>query len=83
MGILETEKLKIHRIQEDDMFADNSFNFVIDDIDKKVVGISHEQDKSHWEMWKESTQYQKGDVVRTSRLKSNQYMVCTNAGTSC
>ena len=79
---LQTDNLGIKLVQESWQFADKAFNDVIEDIDKKVLGKTHELSKAHWEMWEKNKQYQKGDVVRTSKLKSNQYMLCTNTGTS-
>lgn len=76
----ETDKLKIKLIQPTDMFADDTFNEVIKDVDNKVVGIAHLTSGAHWEVWTKNTDHAKGDIVRTPYLKSNQYLECTSAG---
>ena len=78
----QTDKLKIRLIQSSEDFADDAFNKVIEDIDNKVVGVSHLTSGAHWSVWEKSTDYVVGDVVRTPYLKSNQYMECVVAGTS-
>ena len=77
-----TSKLNIKLIQPTDRFSDDAFNSVIEDIDNKVVGVSHLTSGAHFEVWTKSTSYQKGDVVRTPFLKSNQYLECLVSGTS-
>ena len=77
-----TSKLNIKLIQPTDRFSDDAFNSVIEDIDNKVVGVSHLTSGAHFEVWAKSTSYQKGDVVRTPFLKSNQYLECLVGGTS-
>lgn len=77
-----TSNLNIKLIQPTDMFSDDTFNSVIEDIDNKVVGVSHLTSGAHFEVWTKSTSYQKGDVVRTPFLKSNQYLECLVSGTS-
>lgn len=77
-----TSKLNIKLIQPTDRFSDDAFNSVIEDIDNKVVGVSHLTSGAHFEVWTKSTSYQKGDVVRTPFLKSNQYLECLVGGTS-
>lgn len=77
-----TSKLNIKLIQPTDRFSDDAFNSVIEDIDIKVVGVSHLTSGAHFEVWTKSTSYQKGDVVRTPFLKSNQYLECLVGGTS-
>lgn len=78
----ETDKLKIKLIQPTDMFADDAFNNVIKDLDNKVVGIAHLTSGAHWEVWAKDTKYAKGDIVRTTTCKSNQYFQCIVDGTS-
>ena len=77
-----TSNLNIKLIQPTDRFSDDTFNSVIEDIDNKVVGVSHLTSGAHFEVWTKSTSYQKGDVVRTPFLKSNQYLECLVSGTS-
>ncbi len=77
-----TSNLNIKLIQPTDRFSDDAFNSVIEDIDNKVVGVSHLTSGAHFEVWTKSTSYQKGDVVRTPFLKSNQYLECLVGGTS-
>lgn len=77
-----TSNLNIKLIQPTDRFSDDTFNSVIEDIDNKVVGVSHLTSGAHFEVWTKSTSYQKGDVVRTPFLKSNQYLECLVGGTS-
>lgn len=78
----ETDNLKIKLIQPTDMFADDTFNEVIKDLDNKVVGIAHLTSGAHWEVWAKDTDYTKGDIVRTTTCKSNQYFQCIVSGTS-
>lgn len=77
-----TSNLNIKLIQPTDRFSDDAFNSVIEDIDIKVVGVSHLTSGAHFEVWTKSTSYQKGDVVRTPFLRSNQYLECLVGGTS-
>ena len=79
---LETDKLKLHLIQPHEKFADDAFNAVIEDIDKKVVGIDHVRDRSHWELWQKNKAYSRSDIIRYKTLKSNQYALCIENGTS-
>ena len=74
MGIL--------KVNPDDQFADEAFNKTLDDLDNKVVGISHLASAMHWQGWKASTAYAVGDIIRYVVLKGGQYAKCTVAGTS-
>lgn len=78
----KTTNLGILLIQPTDYFADESFNKIINDIDKKVVGIVHLLNKGHWDTWKKNKNYTKGDVLRIANTKSNQYYMCITGGTS-
>ena len=78
----KTTNLGILLIQSTDYFADESFNRIINDIDKKVVGIAHLLNKGHWDTWKKNKNYTKGDVLRIANTKSNQYYMCITGGTS-
>lgn len=82
MGLLETPKLHIRRIQESDQFADESFNKTIDDIDNKVLGIGHLKSPGHWAIWEAQHYYNKGDIVRYSSLHSYQYVQYIESGQS-
>ena len=82
MATTYTTKLNILKVNPDDQFADEAFNNTLDDIDNKVVGVSHLADPVHWTQWKANTVYDKGSVVRYASLKSDQYIKCTVAGTS-
>ena len=82
MATTYTSKLNILKVNPDDQFADEAFNKTLDDIDNKVVGISHLTSAMHWQEWKASTAYAVGDVVRYVALKGGQYAKCTVAGTS-
>lgn len=77
-----TANLNLKLIQPTDKFADDTFNSVIEDIDNKVVGIGHLTSGAHFEVWVKATSYQKGDIVRTPYLKSNQYLECLIGGMS-
>ena len=79
---VRTNNLNILLIQPTDYFADVSFNAVINDLDTKVVGIVHLKSKGHWDTWQSSFTYAKGDIIRISNSKSNQYYQCVTAGTS-
>ena len=79
---LETDKLKIHLIQDNEMFASDAFNNVINDIDGKVLGVEHEESKAHWTVWEKNKSYSRGDIFRYKALKSNQYALCIQNGTS-
>ena len=78
----KTTNLDILLIQPTDYFADTSFNKIIEDIDKKVVGIAHLLSKGHWSTWEKNKDYVKGDVIRIANSKSNQYYMCITEGTS-
>lgn len=78
----KTSNLGILLIQPTDYFADVSFNAVINDLDSKVVGIAHLASSGHWDTWKSSAAYKKGDIIRITNTKSNQYYQCITAGTS-
>lgn len=78
----KTTNLGILLIQPTDYFADESFNKIIEDIDKKVVGIAHLLSKGHWSTWEKNKNYVKGDVIRIANSKSNQYYMCITGGTS-
>lgn len=82
MATTYTSKLDILKINPDDQFADDAFNKTLDDLDNKVVGISHLTSPVHWEEWKKETEYIVGNVVRYPALTSGQYVRCTTAGTS-
>lgn len=79
---METVNLGILKILPTDMFADDTFNAVLDDIDLKVVGVAHLISGEHWSVRKPNTAYNVHDVVRWPAMKSHQYAECTVAGTS-
>ena len=82
MSNKESKNLKITYIQPEQLFSETVFNDVIDDIDTKVVGVSHLIKGAHFEIWKPNTKYQKDDIVRTRYVKSNQYLLCMGSGIS-
>ena len=82
MATTYTSKLGILKVNPDDQFADEAFNKTLDDLDNKVVGISHLTSAMHWQEWKASTTYVAGAVVRYVALNGGQYAKCTVAGTS-
>lgn len=82
MSETESKTLGISYIKPEYLFNEQVFNDVIDDIDKKVVGISHLTYGAHFDIWKPNTKYNKDDIVRTKYVKSNQYLLCTTTGTS-
>ena len=82
MSNKESKNLKITYIQPKQLFSETVFNNVIDDIDTKVVGVSHLIRGAHFEIWKPNTKYQKDDIVRTRYVKSNQYLLCMGSGIS-
>ena len=77
-----TEKLSLNLLSGLEKVNKDTFNDIIEDIDSKCVGIHHLQENSHWRLWEKDTDYVKGDVVRTSTCKSNQYFQCIVGGTS-
>lgn len=77
-----TEKLSLNLLSGLEKVNKDTFNDIIEDIDNKCVGISHLQENSHWRLWESETDYAKGDVVRTTTCKSNQYFQCIVGGTS-
>lgn len=79
---METEKLHIKKVLPTDYFADDTFNAILDDIDIKVVGISHLTSGAHWTIREPNTDYVRKDVVRWPAMKSHQYAECITAGTT-
>lgn len=82
MGIFETDKLRILKLKETDKVSHTSYNNVLDDMDNKLVGVSHIQDASHWSVFVPNKEYDKGDIIRYTALKSNQFALCIESGTS-
>lgn len=82
MALAYTKKLNIKRIDEKDYFADEAFNQVIDDMDNKLVGISHLSSAMHWIEWQPSIAYSKDDIIRYKALIGGQYAKCITAGVS-
>ena len=79
---METVNLGILKILPTDMFADDTFNAILDDIDLKVVGVAHLVSGAHWCIRKPDTAYKRNDVVRWPAMKSHQYAECIVAGTT-
>lgn len=77
-----TEKLGLNLLSGLETLNKSTFNDIITDVDNKCVGIAHLDENSHWALWKENTPYAKGDIVRTTTCKSNQYFQCIIGGTS-
>ena len=77
-----TKKLRLNLLSGLEKLHKDTFNGIIEDIDNKCVGIAHLQENSHWKLWEKNTDYSKGDVVRTTTCKSNQYFQCIVGGTS-
>ena len=77
-----TKKLRLNLLSGLEKLHKDTFNDIIEDIDNKCVGISHLQENSHWKLWEKFQDYTKGDVVRTSTCKSNQYFQCIVSGKS-
>lgn len=77
-----TEKLSLNLLSGLEKINKGTFNGIIEDIDNKCVGIHHLRENSHWRLWESETDYEKGDVVRTTACKSNQYFQCIVGGTS-
>ena len=77
-----TKKLRLNLLSGLEKLHKDTFNGIIEDIDNKCVGIAHLQENSHWKIKKKNTDYSKGDVVRTTTCKSNQYFQCIVGGTS-
>ena len=82
MATTKTKNLELRYIQPTDYFISDTFNKILDDIDSKVVGVPHLSSGAHWTLWKKSTSYSKGDIVRTPYLHSNQYLECLQSGIS-
>lgn len=77
-----TEKLSLNLLSGLEKINKDTFNSIIEDIDNKCVGIHHLHENSHWRLWEKETDYAKGDIVRTTICKSNQYFQCIVGGTS-
>lgn len=77
-----TEKLSLNLLSGLEKINKGTFNGIIEDIDNKCVGIHHLRENSHWRLWESETDYEKGDIVRTTTCKSNQYFQCIVGGTS-
>ena len=82
MATTKTTNLELRYIQPTDYFISDTFNNILDDIDSKVVGVSHLSSGAHWEVWKGQTDYVSGDIIRTPYLHSNQYLECLQGGKS-
>ena len=82
MATTKTTNLELRYIQPTDYFISDTFNNILDDIDSKVVGVSHLSSGAHWDVWKEQTDYVTGDIIRTPYLHSNQYLECSQSGKS-
>ena len=82
MATTKTTNLELRYIQPTDYFISDTFNNILDDIDSKVVGVSHLSSGAHWDVWKEKTDYVTGDIIRTPYLHSNQYLECSQSGKS-
>ena len=82
MATTKTTNLELRYIQPTDYFISDTFNNILDDIDSKVVGVSHLSSGAHWEVWKEQKDYVNGDIIRTPYLHSNQYLECLQSGKS-
>ena len=78
----DTPKLHLLLLQSDWHFSVDSFNAVIEDADDKLVGVSHLGGPAHWEIWQTGYSYSKGDVVKITDGKSNQYYYCVTSGIS-
>lgn len=77
-----TQNLNIRKIEDTDKLIIEPFNRALDDIDNNALSVTHAQSKGHWSVWIKNTVYEVGDVVRTTSLKSGQYLKCTVAGSS-
>ena len=77
-----TENLSLNLLSGLEKINKGTFNGIIEDIDSKCIGIHHLHENSHWKLWEKDTDYAKGDVVRTTTCKSNQYFQCIVGGTS-
>ena len=77
-----TKELGLNLLSGLEKLHKDVFNDILEDIDTKCLGVSHISENSHWALWKKNTQYVKGDIVRTSTCKSNQYLQCIVGGIS-
>lgn len=77
-----TKNLSLNLLSGLEKVNKDTFNDIIEDIDSKCVGIHHLHENSHWRLWEKDTDYVKGDIVRTTTCKSNQYFQCIVGGTS-
>ena len=78
----KTTNLGIKLIQPTDKFIEVTFNNVIKDIDDKCLGVDHAKSPAHFSVWNKNTDYVKGDIIRITKGKSNQYYQCIVGGTS-
>ena len=80
-----TKNLNIPKLEPQNIFdVVKDVNSTIDAIDKNALSITHEQSKSHFDMWQPNTPYKKGDVIRTTTIPSWGFWQATqnNNGTS-
>lgn len=77
-----TPKLNLRLMEDSDIFAGETINAIVSDIDDKVLGISHEKSKVHFEPWMKNTDYQVDDLVRVDGIPSWGVWVCITPGTS-
>lgn len=78
----KTANLGLPRILGDKPLARQQFNAAIDEVDKKALGVTHADNKSHFDMWKPKTKYEKQAAVRTSTCPSWGFYMCDVPGTS-
>ncbi|WP_110955225.1 LamG domain-containing protein [Anaerosinus massiliensis] len=77
-----TKKLNLRLMEDSDIFAGETINNIVSDIDDKVLGIGHETSKMHFESWKANTDYQADHLVRVNDIPSWGVWECVTPGTS-
>lgn len=77
-----TKKLNLRLMEDSDIFAGETINNIVSDIDDKVLGIGHETSKIHFEKWEADKDYQADDLVRVNDIPSWGVWECVTPGTS-
>ena len=78
----DTPNLHLPLIQDYTIVNKSNINNVSVNADTYALPIEHKDSKSHWDLWKKETNYQKGDLIRVETNKSWGFLECTTAGKS-
>lgn len=77
-----TTNLSIPLLKGTTMVSKTAINDALQDIDANALPKSHADSKSHFDMWKPGTEYEKKASVRTLTCPSWGFFMCSVGGTS-